>query len=86
MEIKNFKGESVRIGREYPVCLDVSLTDYGVEASFYHFNNELARVELRHKGSAYALFLSKYDDEALPEWWLDSQIVWELKTNKILEK
>jgi hypothetical protein len=86
MNITNFQKERVRIGQEYPACLDVELTECGTMATFHHFEgaeDELARAELRHKGGAYALFLFRYDDEVLPEWWMDSKIVWELKPKEV---
>lgn len=89
MEIKNFD-RSIRVGSGFPACFDISRIgsheSYGVFASFFynsriHLRSEEAtRAELRHKGNYYALFVFNRKDMDLPDWWKDSEIVWELQS------
>ena len=87
MDITGLGDTTIRIG-EYPVCLDVKRLPHGdwtgVYATFHVSSvaDGLARVELRHKQGEYALFISRFTDAELPDWWKDSEVVWELKPDK----
>lgn len=83
MDISNF--ERVRVGSHYPQCFDIEpigLSEHGsgIYAAFCAYSTEdgLQRAELRYKDNTYGLFLFRYEDQELPEWWRDSEIVWHL--------
>lgn len=83
MDITNF--ERIRVGSHYPQVLDIEpigLSEHGsgIYAAFYAHDTEdgLRRVELRYKDSIYGLFLFRYEDQGLPDWWRDSKVVWSL--------
>lgn len=79
MTIKDF--DRVRVGSEYPYCVDVNKIDYhesmGVYGEVGLFENH--RVEVRKKGNVIAIFTFKYKDMDLPKWWRDSELIWENK-------
>ena len=88
MNIANFK--RIRIGSHYPQTFDVqpieSHESDGIYASFQGFptfydGTALERAELRHKNNSYAVFLFRYKDMELPDWWKDSDLLWTLKGN-----
>ena len=87
MDITSFK--RIRVGSHYPQTLDIAPIEAhesdGLYASFFAFpmiNRGMRRVELRRKDNSFALFLFRYDDMELPDWWKDSELLWELEGNK----
>jgi len=91
MNLRDFK--RVRIGSNYPQVLDIQPIEAhesdGLFASFQGFvllEKGQKRVELRKKDNSYALFLFRYKDMELPDWWKDSEIIWELETQYAIDK
>lgn len=85
MEIRNF--DRVRIGSGYPAVLDISPIEghesYGIAARFYDaVLDEDFQVELRRKENDLALFLFRYGDMELPNYWQDSELVWSLASDR----
>ena len=82
MDIQISQKEHLRIGDKYPICFEIDGLDYGVMAVFHYYKSglfEVGKAELRQKESEYALFLFKYDELELPEWWQDSKLIWKLE-------
>ena len=84
MDISNF--ERIRVGSHPPQVLDiepVGLSEHGsgIFAVFcaHDTENGLKRAELRYKENTYGLFLFRYEDQELPDWWRDSEIAWSLR-------
>jgi hypothetical protein len=83
MDITNF--DKLRVGSHYPQTLDIRPVEghesYGICATFcaYDVPEGLKRAELRYKDHTYGLFLLRYEDQELPGWWEDSEVVWRLE-------
>ncbi len=91
MDLTNFK--RVRIGSHYPQVFGISPIagheSDGLYAQFHGFmllEKGQKRVELRCKDNSYALFLFRYDDMELPDWWKDSEVLWELETQFVIDR
>ena len=77
MDIINFT-EGFRVG-EYPACLGIRPLGYTDGAGVYAlaYDDSFAhRIELRRRDDTVALFVFRYDDTDLPEWWTDSEMLW----------
>lgn len=82
--------DRIRVGSEYPICLDIeSIHGHesgGILAAFYTYemSDGLKRVELRRREERIALFLFRYEDMDLPEWWQNSELLWSLAGQRAL--
>jgi len=79
MQITGFSDVNIRLG-EYPGCVNVETLPglTGVMARAYWQGTPV--LQLRQKDIMVALFAFTYDDGPeynLPEWWQDSEILWE---------
>ena len=79
MQITGFSSISVRMG-EYPGCVEVETLPglTGVMARAFCLGTPV--LQLRKKDIFVALFAFTYDDGPeynIPEWWQDSEVLWE---------
>ena len=64
----------------YPVSIDMrSDRDNGLHTLIGSVSLFEKWVQVRRKDSTLALVIYQYDDEPLPEWWQDSELLWEFK-------
>jgi len=65
---------------EWPVSIDISRDvakgNHVLVASAYCYEKW---VQVRRKEHSLALVIYEYDDDPLPEWWQDSELLWEFK-------
>lgn len=80
MDILNF--DSIRLGN-FPLSFDVQKEDghcnYGISVGFYVYqnhDNSIVRAELRKISNEYRLFLFRYNDQEVPGYWMNAEIVW----------
>ena len=80
MQIKDF--ENIRAGSGWPHCIDIQRISghesYGVAAIAHTYGAKYARkIQLRKTDTAVALFHFMADDQAVPQGWESSVVVWE---------
>lgn len=84
MDITSFS-EIIRLGQNFPSTIDVKPISeheaYGVMAICYTYggDKEQGFVQFRqhNRDKIIALFAFGYNDQAVPEYWKDSVVIWD---------
>jgi len=83
--LKLYHGDSVRIGDEWPVCLDAEKQGDGtivftgtVLNSTIH-GRKAYSLQIRRAGRDFAVILLPYFDSEPPEEWRDRELLWECR-------
>jgi hypothetical protein len=70
---------SLRVG-EWPAAIDIRRdAEHGNHVMIGSVHCFGARVQVLRKDEEIAIAVYQYDDEPLPEWWQDSELLWEFK-------
>lgn len=93
MDIKVNSDDKIRIGKEFPICVNIEAFDErsgsNLMVSFYNGNGKTEgcakHVQMRQKDGQTAIFMSQYgfggDNTEIPRWWQDAEVVWSPANN-----
>ncbi len=75
-------GEHVRVGTEYPFCVDVWGLESACGIAVGFFRYKTTGVKLLRKGIEYLLWMPQFPDQQLPDEYQDAEVLWELPSYK----
>jgi len=82
-EIRAYPHDCIRIGEEWPMCLDLRMDGYqtlvftGMIANDMCTNLPACGVQIRRYERHFAVIFLKYSDTEVPEEWRASEMLWE---------